>query len=132
MGKVFIHDPHARGQRAAAHRLSQSGQDSDVCLLNINQSVTCLAAGPLGPGSVGDTLVVGSQTNLLAYDVHDNADIFYKEVGGPQVLLLDQQVWRFFCQGRGHRRAHSGPWGPPRSPAWAPKGGHEGVRVPGS
>lgn len=45
---------------------------------------------------MGDTLVVGSQTNLLAYDVHDNADIFYKEVGGLQVLvgllLLDQEV----------------------------------------
>lgn len=78
--KVFIHNPHVRGQRAAAHRLTQSSQDSDVSLLNINQTVSCLTAGVLGPNSVGDTLVVGSQTNLLAYDVHDNADIFYKEV----------------------------------------------------
>lgn len=78
--KVFIHNPHVRAQRAAAHRLTQSSQDSDVSLLNINQSVSCLTAGVLGPGSTGDTLVVGSQTNLLAYDVHDNADIFYKEV----------------------------------------------------
>lgn len=51
-----------------------------MCLLNINQAVSCLAAGVLGPNTVGDTLVVGSQTNLLAYDVHDNTDIFYKEV----------------------------------------------------
>lgn len=78
--KVFIHNPHARDQRAATHRLTQSSQDSDVCLLNINQTVSCLTAGVLGPNSIGDTLVVGSQTNLLAYDVHDNADIFYKEV----------------------------------------------------
>lgn len=78
--KVFIHDPHGRGRRAAAPRLRRSSQDSDLCLLNMEQAVSCLAAGPLGGGSAGDTLLVGSQTNLLAYDVHDNADIFYKEV----------------------------------------------------
>ncbi|TWW76158.1 Bardet-Biedl syndrome 2 protein -like protein [Takifugu flavidus] len=88
-GKVFIHNPHVRGQRAAAHRLSHSSQDSDVCLLNINQGVTCLTAGQLGPSTVGDTLVVGSQTNLLAYDVHDNADVFYKEVAdGANAVVL--------------------------------------------
>lgn len=62
-----------------------------MCLLNINQTVSCLAAGVLGPDSAGDTLVVGSQTNLLAYDVHDNADIFYKEVSRSEAaggLLL--------------------------------------------
>ncbi|KAJ0029597.1 hypothetical protein NQD34_004594 [Periophthalmus magnuspinnatus] len=88
-GKVFIHNPHARGQRAAGHRLSQSTQDSDVSLLNINQAVTCLTAGTLGPNTTGDTLLVGSQTNLLAYDVHDNADVFYREVtdGANSIVL---------------------------------------------
>uniref|UniRef100_A0AAX7VAB0 Bardet-Biedl syndrome 2 protein homolog n=1 Tax=Astatotilapia calliptera TaxID=8154 RepID=A0AAX7VAB0_ASTCA len=87
-GKVFIHNPHTRGQRPVAHRLSQSAQDSDISLLNINQAVTCLAAGRLGPNTTGDTLLVGSQTNLLAYDVHDNADIFYREVTGDNVRSL--------------------------------------------
>lgn len=88
-GKVFIHNPHARGQRPTAHRLSQSTQDSDISLLNINQSVSCLTAGTLGPNSTGDTLLVGSQTNLLAYDVHDNTDIFYKEVtDGANAIVL--------------------------------------------
>lgn len=82
--KVFIHNPHVRGQKPAAHRLTQSTLDSDISLLNINQAVTCLAAGKLGPDTVGDTLFVGSQTNLLAYDVHDNADIFYREVSGSK------------------------------------------------
>lgn len=41
---------------------------------------------------------MGSQTNLLAYDVHDNADVFYREVrggsGGEQeVETFD--LWRF-------------------------------------
>ncbi|XP_008294012.1 BBSome complex member BBS2 [Stegastes partitus] len=88
-GKVFIHNPHARGQRPVAHRLSQSAQDSDISLLNINQAVMCLTAGTLGPNSTGDTLLVGSQTNLLAYDVHDNADIFYREVtDGANAIVL--------------------------------------------
>ncbi|XP_056334659.1 Bardet-Biedl syndrome 2 protein homolog [Danio aesculapii] len=88
-GKVFIHNPHTRAQRPTAHRLSQSTQDSDISLLNINQSVSCLTAGTLGPNSTGDTLLVGSQTNLLAYDVHDNTDVFYKEVtDGANAIVL--------------------------------------------
>uniref|UniRef100_A0A8C8M294 BBSome complex member BBS2 n=1 Tax=Oncorhynchus tshawytscha TaxID=74940 RepID=A0A8C8M294_ONCTS len=86
---VFIHNPHTRGQRQAAHRLSQSAQDSDISLLNINQAVSCLTAGTLGPNTTGDTLLVGTQTNLLAYDVHDNADIFYREVtDGANAIVL--------------------------------------------
>lgn len=84
-----------------------------MCLLNINQSVTCLTAGQLGPNTVGDTLVVGSQTNLLAYDVHDNADIFYKEVGGWTSGIT------------------AGPRGAHRSSAWAPEGsGFQGPSAP--
>uniref|UniRef100_A0A673JBW3 BBSome complex member BBS2 n=1 Tax=Sinocyclocheilus rhinocerous TaxID=307959 RepID=A0A673JBW3_9TELE len=90
-GKVFIHNPHTRGQRPAAHRLSQSTQDSDISLLNINQAVSCLTAGTLGPNTTGHTLLVGSQTNLLAYDVHDNTDIFYKEVtDGANAIVLGE------------------------------------------
>lgn len=88
-GKVFIHNPHTRGQRPTAHRLSQSTQDSDISLLNINQAVSCLTAGTLGPNTTGHTLLVGSQTNLLAYDVHDNTDVFYKEVAdGANAIVL--------------------------------------------
>uniref|UniRef100_A0A3P8X637 Bardet-Biedl syndrome 2 protein homolog n=1 Tax=Cynoglossus semilaevis TaxID=244447 RepID=A0A3P8X637_CYNSE len=88
---VFIHNPHTRAQRPVSHRLSQSAQDSDVSLLNINQAVSCLTAGKLGPNTTGDTLLVGSQTNLLAYDVHDNADVFYKDVAdGANAIVLGQ------------------------------------------
>lgn len=40
--------------------------------------VTALAAGRLEDTAERDTLLVGSQTNLLAYDVENNADIYYK------------------------------------------------------
>ncbi|KAM8946161.1 BBSome complex member BBS2 isoform 2-T2 [Pelodytes ibericus] len=88
-GKVFIHNPHTRGQRATANRLVQSSQDSDISLLNINQSVSCLTAGVLDPRSACDSLIVGTQTNLLAYDVHNNSDLFYKEIAdGANAVVL--------------------------------------------
>ncbi|XP_053305283.1 Bardet-Biedl syndrome 2 protein [Spea bombifrons] len=88
-GKVFIHNPHTRGQRVSANRLVQSSHDSDISLLNINQSVSCLTAGPLDPQLGCDSLIVGTQTNLLAYDVHNNSDLFYKEIAdGANAVVL--------------------------------------------
>ncbi|XP_040185084.1 Bardet-Biedl syndrome 2 protein isoform X1 [Rana temporaria] len=88
-GKVFIHNPHARNQRLSSNRLVQSAHDTDISLLNINQSVSCLTAGLLDPHQSCDSLIVGTQTNLLAYDVHNNSDLFYKEIadGANSVVL---------------------------------------------
>ncbi|XP_055504634.1 Bardet-Biedl syndrome 2 protein homolog [Leucoraja erinacea] len=90
-GKVFIHNPHIRSQRVVANHLLQGGLDSDTYLLNINQNVSCLTAGILNPTLGHDTLLVGTQTNLLAYDVHNNSDVFYKEVAdGANAVVLGQ------------------------------------------
>ena len=60
----------------------QLGATGDVSLLNINQQITAVCAGPLNPSRPDrDVLVVGTPTNVLAYDVEDNSDLFYKEVG---------------------------------------------------
>lgn len=78
--QVFIHNPHARGERrTSTNRMVQSNQDSDISLLNINQGITCLASGVLNPQLGYDCLLVGTQTNLLAYDVYNNSDLFYRE-----------------------------------------------------
>ena len=58
----------------------------DISLLNINQAVSCLMAGQLHPQRSNDILVVGSQTNLLAYDVDQNSDLFYKEVNQANTI----------------------------------------------
>ncbi|XP_049660323.1 Bardet-Biedl syndrome 2 protein isoform X3 [Accipiter gentilis] len=88
-GKVFIHNPHARGQRTSTNRMVQSNQDSDISLLNINQGITCLASGVLNPQLGYDCLLVGTQTNLLAYDVYNNSDLFYREVSdGANAIVL--------------------------------------------
>jgi len=39
-----------------------------------------MTSGQLRPSVDRDVLMVGTQTNLLAYDVEENADMFYKEV----------------------------------------------------
>lgn len=73
-----MHNPHARGMQQGG-RL-EIGAESDISLLNINQSVSAVATGKLKADSKFDTLVVGTQTNLLAYNVKDNSDLFYKDV----------------------------------------------------
>lgn len=54
--------------------------DSDIILLSIGQHVTSLAAGRLDPDLDRDILLVGTQTNVLAYDVEQNSELFYREV----------------------------------------------------
>ena len=56
-----------------------STPESDVSLLSFGQHITAIAAGKLGPDS-NDTLFIGSQTNLLAYNVEKNSELFYKDV----------------------------------------------------
>ncbi|XP_033013159.1 Bardet-Biedl syndrome 2 protein isoform X1 [Lacerta agilis] len=88
-GKVFIHNPHARGQRISANRLVPSAQDADISLLNINEAVSCLTAGLLNPDLGCDSLLIGTRTSLLAYDVHNNADLFYAGVpDGANTIVL--------------------------------------------
>uniref|UniRef100_A0A804HJ30 Bardet-Biedl syndrome 2 protein homolog n=1 Tax=Homo sapiens TaxID=9606 RepID=A0A804HJ30_HUMAN len=88
-GKVFIHNPHTRNQHVSASRVFQSPLESDVSLLSINQAVSCLTAGVLNPELGYDALLVGTQTNLLAYDVYNNSDLFYREVAdGANAIVL--------------------------------------------
>ena len=70
-----MHNPHS--QSAEGGRVTSV--KSDISLLNINQQVSAVCAGKLG-GSENDVLVVGTPTNLLAYNIQDNSDVFYKDV----------------------------------------------------
>uniref|UniRef100_A0A8C6XHF6 Bardet-Biedl syndrome 2 protein homolog n=1 Tax=Naja naja TaxID=35670 RepID=A0A8C6XHF6_NAJNA len=86
-GKVFIHNPHGRGQHTNTNRLALSTQDADISLLNINEAVSCLTAGLLNPDLGCDSLLVGTRTSLLAYDVHNNADLFYVPDGANSIVV---------------------------------------------
>jgi len=51
-----------------------------VSLLNIGQQISAICAAKLLPDSNRDVLVIGTQTNLLVYDVYQNSELFYKDV----------------------------------------------------
>ena len=75
-GKVVLHEPHkSRSDSAGGRRGARQG---DVSLLNVNQAISALCVGRLDPECSRDMLLVGTQNNLLAYDVENNADLFYK------------------------------------------------------
>lgn len=75
---MFIHNPHSRLTQGG--RLEVAGStSSDISLLNINQHVNAICTGSLDE-SDRDILFVGTPTNLLAYDVENNSDLFYKDV----------------------------------------------------
>ncbi|CAN8028498.1 unnamed protein product, partial [Ixodes persulcatus] len=70
--QVLVHNP--RGPSGP------TGESSGVSLLSLSQAVHCLVAGSLRPGAKEDVLLVGMATALLAYDVENNADLFFREV----------------------------------------------------
>ncbi|OQR93679.1 bardet-Biedl syndrome 2 protein [Thraustotheca clavata] len=70
-GKVFIHNPN-----------EHNDEESTPCVrfLNINRQVSALCVGKFKEQDVGDTLIVGTQANILGYNVEKNSDTFYKDV----------------------------------------------------
>ena len=71
-GKIFMHNPRGAEE-----------DGGEVTYLNINKKITAVSSGCLdgvGPGGK-DVLLVGTATDLLAYDVDDNKDRFHVDVG---------------------------------------------------
>jgi hypothetical protein len=66
-GKIFFHTPHEKDAK------------DQIRFLNMNRKISSLACGTLDTSVGRDVLLVGAQTSLLAYDVHDNRDLFFKE-----------------------------------------------------
>ncbi len=82
---------------AQGGRLEAPGTSSDVSLLNINQHVNAVCTGSLDE-SDRDILFVGTRTNLLAYDVENNSDLFYKDVSSPNLFnYLLRLCMLFLC-----------------------------------
>jgi len=67
--KVLVHNPHTTGP----------GQEAQF-YLSINREITALTSGCLNPALGRDVLLVGTPTNLQAYDVDENRDLFFKDV----------------------------------------------------
>ncbi|CAG9795877.1 unnamed protein product [Diatraea saccharalis] len=84
--KIIIHHPHGgvvsgRAQRSQAH--------GEISELSLSQAVVALAAGSLRPDTNRDMLLIGSPSQILAYDVHDNTDLFFKDApDGVNVIAV--------------------------------------------
>jgi Bardet-Biedl syndrome 2 protein len=68
--RVFVYSPHNRAEDAKV----------EVRFLNINRELRTLTAGRLDPAKDTDILLVGSTTNILAYDVEENKDVYFQEI----------------------------------------------------
>ena len=71
-GKVLVHSSQEQDKKTGKNAIRT---------LNLNKQITALTCGNIDPlrGRV-DILLVGTKTNLLAYDVEFNSDIFYRDV----------------------------------------------------
>lgn len=82
-GKVFIHSPNERNDGGI------EDSEQNVRFLKINRKISALCTGKFLESDPGDTLVVGTQASLLAYNVEKNSDIFYKDVpDGVNTMLF--------------------------------------------
>ncbi|KAJ8298785.1 hypothetical protein KUTeg_022845 [Tegillarca granosa] len=87
-GKVLIHNPHNRGEKSSSGNLDYSVH-GDINLLSINQQVSAVCAGSLNPNVKNDILAVGTQTNLLVYDIDNNSDLYYKDTAdGSNAIVI--------------------------------------------
>jgi len=83
-----VHNPGSRGLGKVSQGRREIGTQGDISLLNINQIISSVAAGKLSSTSACDSLVVGTQTNVLGYDVMNNRDMFYKDVSTRSILYV--------------------------------------------
>lgn len=88
-GKVFLHSPNEQADNGEALDAGAGDGQQRVRFLKVNRRITALAAGKFSASDAGDSLVVGTQASLLAYNVDKNSDIFYKDVpDGVHTMLF--------------------------------------------
>lgn len=76
---MILHNPYKK-LNATNNRLSWTEASSDIAMLNFNQEIRAIETGCLSKDDNKEILVIGSPTQLLAYHVDNNHDIFYKEI----------------------------------------------------
>ena len=91
--RIFVHSPFSRSGGVisqTSNRIESGGsKNPDVFLLNVKQPINAVATGRLNPTSRTDTVVVGTSSSLLAYNVERNADLFYQDLpDGVQAITI--------------------------------------------
>lgn len=75
---MLIHSPHRRNA-VVTGRIVWSESNKEIATLNVNETISSLCTGQFLPDDEKDVLIIGTETNVLAYHVHDNKDVFFKE-----------------------------------------------------
>ena len=88
-GKVLIHQPFHTNMRGEAQA---AGSTSEFKFLNINKEIIAMETGQIDPENPEEILFVGSRTNLIAYDVNNNADLFDHEMADGLNCLSFGQI----------------------------------------
>lgn len=52
----------------------------DIGMLSVNYTITAIATGKLSPDSDKEYLAIGTENNILVYQVDDNMEIFFKDI----------------------------------------------------
>ena len=55
-------------------------EENEYRQLAVNKKITTLGVGCFEEGGQKDCLLIGTETNILAYDMEKNADVFYRDV----------------------------------------------------
>ncbi|XP_031619932.1 Bardet-Biedl syndrome 2 protein homolog [Contarinia nasturtii] len=91
--KVILHNPYKKLSESN-NRLSWAEMSSDIAVLNFNQEIRAIETGCLS-SDPKDILVIASPTQLLAYHVDNNRDLFYKEILEGIFIILIGKVCSF-------------------------------------
>lgn len=80
---ILCHSPHLRG----------ADSKHEIRTFSVNRTITALAAGNMTPSEgTKELLLFGTETNLVAYDVENNADKFNKEIPESVFRLVYGQL----------------------------------------
>lgn len=74
-----MHNPYKK-LSTTNNRLSWSETSSDIAVLNFNQEIRAIETGCLIKNDSKEILVIASPTQLLAYHVDNNRDVFFHEI----------------------------------------------------
>ena len=60
--------------------------------MNTNKDIVALECGQLDPEKPSEMLLIGSESNILVYDVDNNADVFDQEVSDGLTCIAYGQM----------------------------------------
>ncbi|KAL7041968.1 hypothetical protein ACKWTF_000972 [Chironomus riparius] len=76
--KIIIHSPNTRYNMFNTQK-AWSEIKKDIGMLSVNYTITSIATGKLSD-SDKEYLAIGTETNILVYQVDDNIEVFFKDV----------------------------------------------------